>query len=228
MTLMVPSPESKVPSRKTRPGTRDPRPGTCCLIFLLLFGQSVSAQLIVSFTGGDPLSVGPGTAGYNFTIGQQPYTVNALGVWDESGTGLSTSHTVGIWDVTSRSLLASAVVSPNGSTDLNGFWYVPVVPLTLQAGVTYRLGAQYADADFDSARGNATSVAVDHGTLGDAFLSNGAGFEFPDVNVAGANAGFFGPNAAFVAVPEPVSVSVVSGCLLLAFAWLRRVFKPTS
>jgi hypothetical protein len=196
------------------------------LLLACVLANTLYAQLIVSFSGGDDLSVGPGTAGYDFTIGDSSYPINSLGIWDASGSGLNTSHAVGIWDATSHLLLASVVVTPT-STVLNGFWYAPVQPLTLQPSTTYRLGAQYADVDFDLARGNATSVVTDHGTLGDAYLSSSSSFSFPEIDVAGANSGFFGPNAAFLAVPEPVDealiVAVLLGCLVIREQWKKKL-----
>ncbi len=197
---------------------------TTSIFLFWVFQLSLRAQLIVGFTGGDELATGPGTSGVSFTM-SEPYTINSLGIWAGSGV-LTASHAVGIWDTTpNHNLLASVVVTPTGSTDLNGFWYVATAPLTLQSGVTYRLGAQYADIDFDTARGNATSATLAHGTLGDAYLSSGTGFEFPDVNVSGANLGFFGPNAAFLPVPEPAQLSVLAGALLLGWAWGVRERK---
>lgn len=195
---------------------------TILFSILNLIPLFVSAQLIGGFSGGDDLSVGPGTAGYSFTIGSSSVTVQALGVWDASGSGLSSSHEIGIWDTTaSHSLLASAVVPSSGGTEINGFWYVPVTALTLQVGTTYRIGAAYADSDLDLARGNATLVTANKATVGDAYLSSGNGFEFPDVNAAGANSGFYGPNLSFSAVPEPTVTAFATALILLGFAAFR-------
>lgn len=179
---------------------------------------NLSAQLIESFIPQDSLSVGPGTAGYSFTIGPAPLSIFTLGVWDDSGSGLTASHTVGIWDTTpAHNLLAQAIVAPSTSTDLNGFWYVNLVtPLVLAPHTTYVIGAQYADVDLDLAQGNVASViTASDVTLGDALLSSGINFTFPDLNVSGANLGFFGPNAGFESVPEPERYAVVAAAALL-------------
>lgn len=186
------------------------------LTFLLLIGSLVAnAQLIQSFSGGDSLSVGPGTAGWRFTVGPSSLTVSALGIWDDSGTGLFNSHAVGIWDA-NQALIASVVVAPSIATDIGGFWYANLAaPLVLAAGGHYTLGARYADSDFDFARGNVPTVTTDPRiTLGAPVLSTGVGFEFPDLELAQVAAGFFGPNAAFAPVPEPTSALFVA--LLLA------------
>jgi hypothetical protein len=196
---------------------------TLSAIFLLAIASTCHGQLIQSFSGGDPLSVGPGTAGYEFTA-NQPLTLRTLGVFDEFADGvLSSSHAVGIWNATTKSLVAQATVTPQSTLQGGFFWVNLAAPITLQSGATYRIGAQYGDIDFDLARGNATSVQADSRiTLKDAYLSTGVGFGFPDLNVAGANLGFFGPNAGFQAVPEPSAYALAGGLSLLAFAAFRR------
>lgn len=194
-----------------------------------MFSASIlfaSAQLVAGFTGGDDLSVGPGTAGYAFTVGTEPLTIQTLGVWESSGGfGLFSSHEVGIWDVSPQhNLLVSAIIPAIGATKLNDFWYVNLAaPLTLQPGATYLIAAHYADNDFDLARGNATSVSVTSGvTIGDAYLSTGTGFGFPDLDVSGANKGFFGANAGFAPVPEPAMAAAFAAALLAVFALFKK------
>lgn len=191
-------------------------------IALLAFQVSVSAQLIQSFTGGNDLNLGPGTAGFDFTVGSQPLSISALGVWISADTGLLTaSHSVGLWDA-QHNLIASTTVTPSAIVQ-NGFaWANLSTSVTLLASGTYTLAAQYADVDFDQALGNLTSVTMNGSKLGDALLSSGTGFSYPDVNVSGANLGFIGPNAAFAPVPEVACWSLVSGLCLLAFAAVRR------
>ncbi len=197
---------------------------TIIAIALLYAQLSALAQLVVDFEGGDPLSVGPGTAGFSFTVGATPLTLQTLGLWQE--TPLNSSHLVGIWEMTTpqHTLLASALVTPQTATGIGEFWYVNLgAPLTLLAGREYMIGARYADNDFDFAMGNVASVTTDPRiALGDAWLSSGIGFEFPELNVSGANLGFFGPNAGFAPVPEPAGVLLASALALGVFAFLRR------
>jgi hypothetical protein len=197
---------------------------TLAIITLCGIATICQAQLIQSFTGGDPLTVGPGTAGFEFTVGAQPLTIRTLGLFDEFTDGvLSSSHNVGLWNATTKALVAAATVTPQAALQGGFFWTQLAAPVTLQAGTSYRIGAQYADIDFDLARGNVPSVTADSRiTLKDAYLSTGSGFGFPDVNVGGANRGFFGPNAGFAPVPEPSTCATVGiGLLLGAVAWRR-------
>lgn len=188
---------------------------------------SANGQIVGSISGGDELSVGPGTAGFEFTVGAQPVTIATLGVYDSAQDGvLNNSHTVGIWNASSQALVGSVTVNPSTATDVNNYFYSNLTsPITLQAGATYRIGAQYSDVDLDLALGNASSTSVNGITLKDAYLSTGTGFEFPDLNVSSANNGFFGPNAGFSAVPEPSAYALVCAICLLGFAVYRRVHK---
>jgi len=188
----------------------------------LLLALPLHAQLIESFSGGDSFSVGPGTAGYEFIVGPANLTLQSLGVWDDSGTGLSSSHAVGIWDA-GRHLIASAVVTPNGSTDVNGFWYVGITPLTLQAGSRYTIAAQYADSDFDFARANVPTFKTAPGiTFVSAVLSTASGFEFPDIELPQVAGGFFGPNSGFAPIPEPCAFALLTGVCLVAWSAVRK------
>lgn len=185
------------------------------------------AQLVQSFSGGDPLSVGPGVAGWEFQVGSQPLTLAAFGVFDEFSDGvLSSAHSVGLWNAVTGTLLAKITVAPATATLSSGYFYANLIsPIELTQGTRYRLGAQYSDVDLDLARGNvpAGGVVTDSRiTLRDAYLSSGSGFEFPDLNVSGANLGFFGPNASFIPVPEPAAAAFAAGILLAAFAAVRR------
>jgi hypothetical protein len=197
---------------------------TLAAIFILATTIASHGQLIQAFSGGDPLSVGPGTAGFEFVANSQ-LTLRTLGVFDEFADGvLSSSHAVGIWNATTKTLIAQATVTPTAALQSGFFWVNLAAPITLQSGATYRIGAQYGDIDFDLARGNVATVTADSRiTLRDAYLSTGVGFGFPDLNVSGANHGFFGPNAGFAPVPEPSAFALAGGLSLLAFAAFRRL-----
>jgi len=196
-------------------------------MLLGLIALQTNAQLIISVTGGNPLSVGPGTAGFEFQVGAQPLTLATFGVLDEFNDGvLSSSHTVGLWDVSAQNLVAKTVVAPGSATLVNGFFYANLLtPVTLFAGHTYRLAVQYSDIDLDLARGNVPQGGVSANsdiTIKDAYLSSGSGFDYPNLNVSGANLGFFGPNAGFTPVPEPAWAGAITAGALAAWAAIRR------
>jgi hypothetical protein len=196
---------------------------TILSLILMLVKVTSNGQLILAFSGENNLSVGPGCAGYDFVEGTLPQTLGSLGVWDASGTGLTELHRVGLWDFSTQTLLASVVVVPGTAVEIGSFWYQALAaPVTLEAGHHYVLGAQYSDNSLDLAAGNATSVTINGIALGDARLSSGTGFEFPDLDVSGANRGFFGANGIGTAVPEPPAWGFVTSGIMLALVLYRR------
>jgi len=198
------------------------------ILLLALTATALHAQLIQSVAGGNPLSVGPGTAGFEFTTGAQVLTIYTLGIFDTFGDGLKDAHTVAIWDVSAQhNVIASATVAPaTAVADSSGFYWVNLAsPITLAAGSSFVIGASYADVTLDLALGNVPQSGIVTGggiTLGDALLSSGIGFGFPDVNLGAADFGFFGPNAGFGPVPEPTAWTAVAGLALAAFSLYRR------
>lgn len=188
--------------------------------------------VVTDFTGGNPVSAGPGTAGFEIMVGATPLTLSTLGVFDEFNDGvLNNPHTVGVWDATTQSLLAKVTVAQATATEINGYFYQNLItPITLQSGHLYRLAVQYSGIDLDLSRANvlAANVHVNSDiTLRDAYLSSGSGFDFPDLNVSGANLGFFGPNAGFAPVPEPALTAMLTALALLGVGVYKRLRYAT-
>jgi hypothetical protein len=201
--------------------------------FALILGGALGLQtcpaneVVTSVTGLNFTGMTNLTFGYEFTVGSQPISVNALGVWDpSSGVGLNDSHDVGLWD-TSGNLLTSVTV-PNGNTatlSLSGFWYMPISgSVTLSANTTYVLGAKYPEwyPGIDIGVVSATTASDPEVTFGTARYSTSMTFTFPNYIVGGSlDDGYFGPNMDYSTVPEPTTC-VVLGMGLLALAWAKR------
>ena len=86
-----------------------------------------------------------GTIGWSFTVGANPITVSQLGLYDSGGNGLAESHQIGLWTGDGSLLLRSTTVPAGTSATLSGAYrYVPVTPVTLNAGQTYVIGAFYS------------------------------------------------------------------------------------
>lgn len=202
---------------------------TLSVLIVILVSLTAHAQLtlVKSWTGGNPVSGGPGVLAIDFTEGALPQPVFGMGVFDVSGTGLTESHQVGLWDFATQQLLASTTVVPATATDIANFWYAPIAPLTLQAGHHYMLGAFYADNSLDLAIANATATVLAGATLGDAWLSTVSTFTFPDLNVSGADQGFFGANISFAPVPEPALWSLFTALALIATTLVVRASPPS-
>lgn len=195
-------------------------------VALASFQLVSSAQLIVDFEGANPLSVGPGVGAFEFTVMEPQSLLQSVGVFDSNGgLGLFDSHAVGIWNADTHALVASAIVpSGTAATFIDGAWYVNLAtPIALPVGQRFLIGAFYKDSSFDFAFGNATSITAGQGIeIGHAFLTSSSEFSFPDIEVAGADYGFFGATGRFAPVPEPAAVGVVVGISLIGFAALRR------
>src|SRR5215211_1726885 len=84
-------------------------------------GQAIFAQ-----TGGTTRTDGGKVVGITMTSFGQ--TISALGMYD-SGDGLATSYTLGLWDA-SQTLVASVVVTP-GSPLVGDFRYENITPVTI-------------------------------------------------------------------------------------------------
>lgn len=105
--------------------------------------------------------------GYDFvsTINQ---SLTKLGFWDEGSNGLPQAFAVGLWQTTSRVLLASAVIDSSDALDTsvtvaNGQWRFETLasPVALLSGTTYTLGWQAGPIDIS----NADSLFLDYPTL---------------------------------------------------------------
>jgi hypothetical protein len=94
--------------------------------FVLLWFSNTWGQVILSQSGGTARTDGGKVVGVSFNSYGQ--TISALGFYD-SGDGLATSYTLGLWD-SSQNLLATAVVTP--SSPLAGdFRWANITPVTI-------------------------------------------------------------------------------------------------
>ena len=157
------------------------------------------------------------TRGFDFTVGTAPIRVTSLGIWDNPSNdnweflrpGLNESHSVGLWS-NSGSLLASVTVPSGTAASLvNEFRYVALTtPITLSAGATYILGANYSVSTNDPYRVNTggnqapSDPAITLNNTRYSFPSN-SGFTFPAGNAEPGS--LVGPNAQFTIAAVPPS-----------------------
>ncbi|MEB3255592.1 MAG: hypothetical protein VKJ05_04295 [Synechococcaceae cyanobacterium] len=181
---------------------------------------------VLSFTPGD-LSGNDaftGTVGYDLRLAR-PYTLTALGYYDAEAPGLQAAHPVGLYDATTRALLASVVVPAGEAAPLqNGFRWAPLASALRLSPGDYVLAAVLPGggaASFDPFASLAEDVVLASGvSLGGRALvgaSDPAALVFPDQEEGGFP-GFFGPNLA-----EPVPGPLPLAGALAGLGWSRRL-----
>ena len=160
----------------------------------------------------------PGTEGFTFTTGADPLLYDKLGVYDWGNDGLAASHDVTLFTAAGVQI-TSATVPSGGTATADSFQWVGIAPVTLSANTEYVLTASYGGDDPDHFYfGSATLPAGV--TLGNAVWESGGTTVFPD-QVFATGAGFFGPNM----IPEPTTMTMVGGALLLLPFTLRKLRK---
>src|SRR5262249_16737500 len=103
------------------------------------------AALIFSDYAGEGVSQAHSflTLGTEFTVGPQDLILTRLGVYDQLGDGLITSHPVGVWRVSDEALIAPATVPGERlAPQVDGWRFVDRgTPSLLTANTTYRIAA---------------------------------------------------------------------------------------
>jgi hypothetical protein len=103
--------------------------------------SSMQPMLVSKGTGAARTNLA-GVVGYAFTTGAYSIDVSQLGFVDWAGTGLSSAHSIGLWQ--GVDLVSSATVSAGtGSTKVGDFRYAAANPVvTLAPFTTYVIGAE--------------------------------------------------------------------------------------
>jgi hypothetical protein len=134
---------------------------------LLLLASPVLALTIrantvaLDFTGGSGILLGNTTVGWTFSL-SSAVLVTDLGVWDQASNGLTSTHQVTIWENTSMTAVATAMVDNSGTflaSSVDGFRYVSVAPTLLGPG-NYTIGAFYGQTIDDPAVANASTITT--------------------------------------------------------------------
>jgi hypothetical protein len=205
--------------------------GAVALALAMCTGSALATPAMTSFNTGlvFPAYSLNETVGWQFSVATGAgVTVNSLGWWDQTlGTPLSSSHLVGIWNMSGQ-LLGSASVGTNDA--LNGaFRYTSLSSFVLAGGATYLIGGVDSTADGDTYTTSVTALVTDPliTFIGAARSNVNAGFAAPLAIAAGVQ-GRFGPNFDFTvnsvsAVPEPGALAMMlAGLGVVGAGRLRR------
>ena len=207
---------------------------------LIVFLSIISIPAPASVITFDPRTGGSGTnnnqsVGWQFNV-VSPITVDALEWYDPTVNGLSTAHTVGIWNPAGV-LLTSVLIPVGAAAPLDGlFRSVAITPVSLLAGSGYIIGGENFAMNTDrlacscglGGEGGPLQQTVDARL---AFVNAtssalGAGFTRPTF-FSTAREGFYGPSfSAAAAVPEPSTFLLSIGVAALIVFWRSSRRSP--
>ena len=191
---------------------------------LVLSTAGSSSALSPTFSFSSPVELefsGNYNIGTEFTVGSNDIVVDQLGFYDKDQDGLQVSHQVGIWDVSTQSLVASTTIPSGTSAPLDGFFrYFPLNNLvTLNANSTYRISGQHlSSANADQVGRWFTADVVYDSSL---ITVNGGGyhelsgtFQYPNT-VSSTTRQYFGGNFSATSAAVPFEFSPTLGLVAM-------------
>jgi hypothetical protein len=182
-----------------------------CAVGLFTGGLSMAQADTIAFSPTLSLNgSGVGNDGFFFTPATA-ISVTSLGYVD---CGFSVGHDVGLYDVSTSTLLASTTVTGVSTLD-SGFYYNLIAPVTLTAGDEYAVVGTQVEAD---SNWTADSLVVAPDIIFDGYeYDHDTTLDLPTIPY---DTPYFGPNFQYevVAAPEPATLTImIPGALLLPF-----------
>ena len=216
-----------------------------CIVALAAFATSAAADPIEAYkatitTGTTGNGKGRQTKqdfvlGLDFEVTYSHINITQLGVWDDNGNGLSSAHSLMIYDLSSPGApLAQINTLPGTGTLIGGYRYFDLpTTLTLTMGTQFTIVVYYPTGNLDS-NGNSGPTPPSLGEPtpifngGDGYLSNiglaryGTGLGFPGTLDTGPANRYHSGSFTYSPNPEPGTMVLLSGALAAAGAWRRR------
>jgi hypothetical protein len=163
---------------------------------------------------------GPVNLGMVFTPTQN-IQVDSLGFYYD--TGLGSSEVVGLYNVTSQSLLASITVSSANPT-IGSYLYSAITPVPLVAGQQYVVDEFVSGSLWEYGNTPTTDPGITYDGHDYIYSSQ---LEFPNSTVDAAGSAYYGPNFTYssASVPEPGTCALTIFGFSSLFGLARRKLK---
>jgi len=223
-----------------------------CVVAIAAFATSAAADPIEAFTS----TITTGTMGNgkgrqtlkDFTLGldfevahEHGIAIDSLGIWDDNGNGLSSSHTIFLYNLADTSApLVQIFTLPGTGTLVDGYRYFDLAnPISLEPGTQFSVVVYYPADNLDSngnsgptppSLGEPTPIfngAIDGFTFveGIGAARYGSGLAFPSTLDSGPANRYHSGSFTYTPNPEPGTIVLLSGALAAAGAWRRRRAK---
>jgi len=223
-----------------------------CVVAIAAFATSAAAEPIEAFTS----TITTGTTGNgkgrqtlkDFSLGldfevahEHGIVIDSLGIWDDNGNGLSSSHTILLYNLADPSTpLAQIFTLPGTGTLVDGYRYFDLASgISLAPGAQFSVVVYYPGDNVDS-NGNSgptppllgEPTPIFNGTIdGTTFITGigsaryGNGLVFPGTLDTGPSSRYHAGSFTYTPNPEPGTIVLLSGALAAAGAWRRRRAK---
>jgi hypothetical protein len=176
----------------------------------LASAQSTAA----SYVGGGTLGLWSGSTGWLFTT-NVALEVQQLGIWDENGDGLQSTHDIGLFQRSTLLPIVTAQVPAGTAAPLiDGSRFVTIAPVTLLPGTEYYIFANHFDLDRFAWGDTALSFAPQITWL--RFVNGPSQSIYATPTFLVGERGDLGPNFRFIPVPGSAAVLMLGAALVRA------------